>query len=82
MTHSMASRAQTPLATVAAVAFATYCLNVALAKTARLLGLSVPLLPDLAEFLLLLVATACFMLYALCREANGQKSDTSEQRID
>src|SRR3546814_13159660 len=57
------------LMAVCALSFALFCLNVVLGKARILFGLELPfLLPDVPEFLMLLLSALFFTLAALARE--------------
>jgi heme A synthase len=66
---SQSARRARLMMTVSAVLFSLFCLNVLLGKARILLGLKLPfLLPDVSEFLLLLLSALFFTLAALARE--------------
>ncbi|MEX0730995.1 MAG: hypothetical protein WED00_09815 [Aquisalimonadaceae bacterium] len=54
---------------LAIILFAVFFANIVLAKAASMADQSVPLLPNLGEFLLLHAATITLIAYLLCEEA-------------
>lgn len=88
MTNTAMTAVRRSLLMAAIIMFTLYCGNIVVAKASSLLSISVPLLSNFAEFVLLLLATGCFVTYALCREAmyGGEEipetsvSDQSEKK--
>lgn len=73
------ARRSNRLMAVCALLFAFFCLNVLLGKARILFGLNLPfLLPDVTEFLLLLLSALFFTLAALAREKSVSSREAGD----